>query len=112
MEFLGELRVRAVMDSFHIVSSFLYGIAERLNLTEDTLFDLDLAIEEASVNIIQYAYPDRPPGEMLISASLEDEKLHFTLVDWGIPFDPNKIKPYDISYVELIVEIGNTELYN
>ena len=33
----------------------------------------------------------------MISASLEDEKLHFTLVDWGIPFDPNKIKPYDIN---------------
>ena len=97
MEFLGELRVKAVMDSFHVISSFLYGIALRLNLTEDTLFDLDLAVEEASVNVIHYAYLGRPPGEMLVSISLADEQLHITLVDWGIPFDPSKIKPYDIN---------------
>lgn len=97
MDFLGELRVQAVMDSFHVISNFLYGIAQRLNLTEDTLFDLDLAIEEASVNIIHYAYPGRPPGEMLLSMGLEGEQLHITLVDWGIPFDPRKIRPYDIN---------------
>jgi sigma-B regulation protein RsbU (phosphoserine phosphatase) len=96
MEFMGEVRVQAVIDSFHIISSFLYGLAQRLNLTEDTLFDLDLAVEEASVNVIQYAYPGRPPGEMVLSVSLEGELLHLTLVDWGIPFDPSKIKPYDI----------------
>jgi len=57
MDFLGELRVQAVNDSFHVISNFLYGLAQRLNLTEDTLFDLDLAVEEASSNVFQYAYP-------------------------------------------------------
>ena len=97
MEFLGELRVQAVMDSFHVISSFLYGLAQRLNLTEDTLFDLDLAVEEASINVFQYAYLGRSPGDMLLSFNLEDERLHITLVDWGIPFDPSKVKPYDIN---------------
>jgi len=59
---LGELRVKAVMESFHVISSFLYGLAQRLNLTEDTLFDLDLAVEEASINVFQYAYLGRTPG--------------------------------------------------
>lgn len=97
MEFLGELRVKAVMESFHVISSFLFGLAQRLNLTEDTLFDLDLAVEEASINVFHYAYPGRPPGDMLLSFNLEEEKLFITLVDWGIPFDPSKIKPYDIN---------------
>src|SRR5512136_2706137 len=97
MEFLGELRVQAVMDSLHVISSFLYGIAQRLNLTDDTLFALDMAVEEASVNVIQYAYRDRQPGEMLLSASLADECIHITLVDWGVPFDPSKVKPFDIN---------------
>jgi phosphoserine phosphatase RsbU/P len=97
MEFLGELRVKAVMDSFHVISAFLYGVAQSLNLTEDTLFDLDLAVEEASINVIHYAYPNRPPGDMLFSINLDDEQLHLTLVDWGVPFDPSKIKPYDIN---------------
>jgi len=97
MEFLGELRVKAVMDSFHVISSFLYGLAQRLNLTEDTLFDLDLAVEEASINVFQYAYLGRSAGDMLLSFNLEGERLHITLVDWGIPFDPSKVKPYDIT---------------
>ena len=97
MEFLGELRVKAVMDSFHVISSFLYGLAQRLNLTEDTLFDLDLAVEEASINIFHYAYLGRSPGDMLLSFNLEEDRLHITLVDWGIPFDPSKVKPYDIT---------------
>jgi sigma-B regulation protein RsbU (phosphoserine phosphatase) len=97
MEFLGELRVQAVMDSFHVISSFLYGLAQRLNLTEESLFDLDLAVEEASVNVFHYAYYGRPPEDMLLSFSLLDEKLHITIVDWGIPFDVSKVKPYDIN---------------
>jgi sigma-B regulation protein RsbU (phosphoserine phosphatase) len=97
MEFLGEIRVQAVKDSFHVISSFLYGLAQRLNLTEDTLFDLDLAVEEASINVFQYAYPDRPPGDMLLSFVLIDDQLHITMVDWGTPFDPSKVKPYDIN---------------
>jgi sigma-B regulation protein RsbU (phosphoserine phosphatase) len=97
MEFLGEIRVQAVMDSFHVISSFLFGLAQRLNLTEDTLFDLDLAVEEASINVIHYAYPGRPPGDMLLSFNLEEEQLTITIVDWGVPFDPSKIKPYDIN---------------
>jgi sigma-B regulation protein RsbU (phosphoserine phosphatase) len=97
MEFLGELRVQAVMDSFHVISSFLFGLAQRLNLTEDTLFDLDLAVEEASINVFHYAYLGRQPGDMLLSFNLEEEQLHITIVDWGIPFDPSKIKPYDVN---------------
>ncbi len=96
MAFLGELRVQAVIDSLYVITNFIYGIARQLDLTEETLFDIDLAVEEASVNVIRYAYADGPAGPMTLAVGLEDEMLSITLTDWGQPFDPSKLKPFDI----------------
>jgi serine phosphatase RsbU (regulator of sigma subunit)/anti-sigma regulatory factor (Ser/Thr protein kinase) len=97
MIFLGELRVQAILENVRVISQFIYGIAQRLDLTEATLFYIDLAVEEAAVNIVHYAYPPGQPGDILLRVEMEDEMLHITLSDWGIPMDLAKVKPYDIN---------------
>jgi sigma-B regulation protein RsbU (phosphoserine phosphatase) len=93
---LGELRLPAVFENIRIVSQFIYGIAQRLDLNDETMFDIELAVEEATVNIIRYAYPSGRTGEMSLRVVIEDDNLQIALMDWGIPFDPSKIKPFDI----------------
>jgi len=94
--FLGELRVEAALGNLRTISTFIHSIGQRLQLTEKTLFDIDLAVEESAANIVQYAYPPDKAGEMLLRIETMDDVLHVTLTDWGIPLDPDDVKPFDI----------------
>lgn len=96
MSFLGELRVDAVHQNLRTISYFIHGIARHLQLTEKTLFDIDLAIEEAVTNIINHAYPPGHAGEIVLRVELSDDVMHITLTDWGIPLDPEDVQPFDI----------------
>lgn len=96
MGFLGELRVEAILENLRVMSSFVHGIGQRLQLTEDVLFDVDLAVEEAAANVVDHAYSPGQVGEMALRAETTDDVLQITLTDWGIPLDPDDVKPFDI----------------
>jgi serine phosphatase RsbU (regulator of sigma subunit)/anti-sigma regulatory factor (Ser/Thr protein kinase) len=97
MIFLGEVRVDAIHQNLRTVSYFIHGIARRLQLTEKTLFDIDLAIEEAATNVINHAYPPGHVGEIVLRVELQDDVMHLTLTDWGTPLNPKDVKPFDIN---------------
>jgi sigma-B regulation protein RsbU (phosphoserine phosphatase) len=97
MIFLGELRVQATLENLRTISYFIHGIGQRLQLSEETLFDVDLAVEEASVNVVDYAYPPDQAGEILLRVETLDDVVYITLTDWGIPLDPDDVKPFDIN---------------
>ena len=67
---LGELRVEAVRENLRTISYFLHGIARRLELTEETLFEIEVAVEEAAVNIVNHAYPSGLTGENLTATGV------------------------------------------
>jgi anti-sigma regulatory factor (Ser/Thr protein kinase) len=59
---------------------------------------LNLAIEEAVSNIILHAYKNYPENEQIeITATLNEDKLVFTITDYGDEFDPTKIENPDIT---------------
>lgn len=95
--FIGELRLPAQHDNLRIISHFVHGIAHKLSLSERTLFDLELAVEEAATNIITHAYPNEPKGDILLRAEQTGNLVQLTLTDWGIPLNPADVKPFDIS---------------
>jgi len=97
MVFIGELRVKAQLENLRIVSHFIHGVSQRLALTDKTLFDLELAVEEAATNIITHAYPGDQKGDMLIQARQAGEFVQISLTDWGVPLNPANIKPFDIN---------------
>jgi sigma-B regulation protein RsbU (phosphoserine phosphatase) len=56
---------------------------------------INLALEEAVVNVMTYAYPQETTGNVDIEAMANDERLKFTISDWGTPFDPTAQKEVD-----------------
>jgi sigma-B regulation protein RsbU (phosphoserine phosphatase) len=50
-----------------------------------------LAVEEAVVNVINYAYPVGVEGEVLINADTNGREVRFTITDKGYPFDPTTV---------------------
>jgi len=93
---LGKLRVEAVRENLRTISYLVHGIARRLDLTEQALFEIELAVEEAAINIISHAYPPGQVGDLLVSFDVADDVMHITLTDWGVAFNPEKVRPFDI----------------
>lgn len=60
----------------------LYGIPSKL------LFNTQLAVEEAVVNVMSYAYPGQQEQSIELTAEHESGKLHITIEDNGIAFNP------------------------
>ena len=93
----GELRVEATLENLRKVSKFVRDIGQQLGLTEEVLFDIDLAVEEASANIVQHAYLSGQAGDLLLRVETTDDFVRITLTDWGLPFDPERVTPFDVS---------------
>ncbi len=91
-----ELRVEATIENVRRISEFVRDMGQRLRLTEDTLFDIDLAVEEASANIVRHAYRPGQAGEILLRVETTDDVVRITLTDWGLPFDADNVRPFDI----------------
>ena len=67
---------------------FAREVARDASLDESMAMSLDLALEEAVVNVMQYAYPEDTNGTVDIIATIADDTLTFVISDSGKPFDP------------------------
>ena len=67
---------------------FVDEVCEEAGLDMATTMKLNLAIEEAVVNVMNYAYPQDTVGDIYIESQADDEQLEFDISDSGSPFDP------------------------
>lgn len=77
------------------IQAFIEGYTDAMGLHPKRSLRLQLAIEEAVVNICNYAY-ETPPGELIVFLALAEERLTIELRDEGIPFDPLAIEAPDL----------------
>lgn len=65
-------------------------------LSDRTLFELQLILEEVLANVIAYAYGDNQQHEIVVQADLSDGELVVEVEDDGRPFNPLQIPPPDL----------------
>ena len=70
------------------LAAFVDEVCEALDFDAATTMQMNLAIEEAVVNVMNYAYPAGTTGYVNISASVNAVRLKITISDNGVPFDP------------------------
>ena len=71
-----------------VLAEFVEGICEEVGMDMPTMMQLNLAIEEAVVNVMDYAYPAGEEGEVVVDAVVNDGQLQIVIKDQGTPFDP------------------------
>lgn len=74
--------------------SFVVEFAGKSKMPEDALSDFRLALEEALVNIISYAYPEGG-GDVQLECSVSSPGLAVKISDWGVPFNPKEVSSPD-----------------
>ena len=72
------------------MAAWIERLAEEACLPPDKAFQLNLALEEAVVNVMNYAYPEQHNMPITIEAELLEDRLNFVIDDAGIPFDPTQ----------------------
>ena len=68
--------------------AFVDEVCEAVGFNPAVTMQMNLALEEAVVNVMNYAYPPDIRGKVTIDASANDVRLKFTIIDSGRPFDP------------------------
>jgi anti-sigma regulatory factor (Ser/Thr protein kinase)/GNAT superfamily N-acetyltransferase len=87
-----QLRVPATKRFLSLVQGHVREMARIAGFPEKDVRMLELAAEEAFLNICIHAYPDGTPGDMLISAELLEGELRLEFSDQGLPFDPASLQ--------------------
>ena len=77
------------------VIAFIAAAARAWGLHPQRLMQLELAVEEAVVNICLYAY-EVPPGELLVRVEPGADAFVVELIDEGVPFDPLAVGEPDL----------------
>ena len=72
------------------LNEFIDGFCEQRDIDNDITMSLNLAIEEAVVNVMNYAYPEGTVGYVDIEAEADDDFVTFVISDTGKPFDPTQ----------------------
>ncbi len=94
---MAEKTLPAIKENFESFMEFIDSEAKKIGFSKSQLYKINLAAEEAVINVINYAYAEREP-EMLtvICSSLPEPQpgLEVDIIDKGIPFNPlEKEKP-------------------
>lgn len=91
-------------------SDFMKAVTEKLNIEKSLARQLRLAVEEAVVNVIDYAYPAGQEGEIEVRMMSDGMSLKTLIIDSGVAFDPTTKEKADTSLSAEDRQIGGLGL--
>ena len=93
------------------LNAFVEEVCRDTGFDEDTVAKIKVAVEEAVVNVMKYAYPEGQNGDVTIEAASNDLRLKFTIIDSGKPFDPTVQTAVDTTLPAKEREIGGLGIH-
>lgn len=96
---VGEAVFTNSIESLRLLDTFIQKLNEEFKIEPELSNQIQLAIEEALVNAVNYAYPAGESGRILLSAYYNSNAatLRFRLYDNGIYFDSTTVEAPDLS---------------
>ena len=70
------------------LNAFVEEVCQQVGFDEMVSMQVKVAVEEAVVNVMKYAYPPGQERDVTIEAASNELRLKFTIIDCGKPFDP------------------------
>ncbi|HBJ76463.1 MAG TPA: ATP-binding protein [Porphyromonadaceae bacterium] len=90
-----QLKLTNNVEELENLEEFIQTVVSEEGLSQELGLNLNLVLEEATTNVILYAYPEGTEGSVEITATLENGNLSFSIVDSGKPFDPTQVPEAD-----------------
>ncbi len=73
------------------IAEFVEQAARASGLGSDGIYDVQMAVDEASANVIEHAYHGRGDGTIEITCERHGKEFVVVIQDYGDPFDPRKV---------------------
>lgn len=85
-----QIALPAETDSLLAIRRFVEHACSEASLDDETSYDIKLAIDEASMNIIEHGYAGLDPGSIIVSLQYGTRRLVVRITDFGHPFEPSE----------------------
>jgi serine/threonine-protein kinase RsbW len=100
------------MEYLETFRSYVLEKAEKWGIDQETLFKIELVLEELLTNVIRYAYVDGGSGDVEVECSFQrDNRFYLSIQDWGKPFDPLQREDPDLTKGVNEREIGGLGIH-
>jgi len=96
MDPISRMRVEANVKNLTKIRNFVGQSTSGLGITQDTVDDIVLAVDEAATNIILHGYKEGP-GMIEIELRRESDSLFLCLQDQAPSFDPTQVPSPDLT---------------
>ena len=86
---------KAHLDDLEEIREFVGASAQALGLAPIGVEEMQLCVDEAATNIVQYGYANRQGG-LSIEVSRQNDQLVIRIMDDAVPFDPGSVAQPDL----------------
>ena len=94
-DFRQELCMDGSVAELPNIIEFVNHACEEADISPTQRFDLQLAVEEACMNVIEHAYGGKG-GELTVCVEVAGPDVEITVTDHGRPFDPRLVAAPDL----------------
>ena len=96
MHAIASIKLSADLKNLERLASFVSECARERGITEEKGVDIQIAVEEAFVNICSYAYVGGR-GEVEVNCSSNGDRFVIEIIDSGVPFDITVLEDPDFT---------------
>ena len=93
------------------LDAFIEYICQTVGFDDIETMKIKVAVEEAVVNVMKYAYPTGQRGNVNVEAAFNGSRLKVTIIDSGKPFDPTVHSTVDTSLSAKERKIGGLGIH-
>ena len=88
MNLLSQIKLPAILENLNLFIESASHCARAQGFGPERVSEIELALEEALVNIVSYSYPEKN-GDVEVACSIDDEnRFVIDIMNWGVPFNP------------------------
>ena len=106
-----KIKLPAKIENLRRFIDFVSDYAKQNQFSDERIKEIELATEEALVNISKYAYPN-DIGDIELRCQMQDNNiLVIEIIDNGIPFDMNSVSEPDLNSSILNRNVGGLGIH-
>lgn len=97
MKQTSRLRLLAVIENVAQILDCVTESAKAAGVSDQSLYQIQLAVDEACANVVHHAYEGMAPGDMEVACQFDDQVLTVRVRDWGPGFAPGDVPAPDVA---------------
>jgi serine/threonine-protein kinase RsbW len=111
MSLSAQLTVQADIRFLNLIGLFVSEISALGSVPQEQVYNLQLAADEASTNVITHSYHDDPTQNFSLTCRIDENVFTIEIIDQGEPFNLEQIPEPDVHSNLEARKIGGLGLY-